>query len=86
MVSSLLQPRLMAIDIAVKQAYDIAGLGPGDIAICELHDCFSIASTIAAGLMKITQHSADYGDLVFLPPTISPIKINRLLQTYGNVG
>lgn len=41
-------PRLKARDISVKQAYDMAGVGPKDIDICELHDCFSIASIIAA--------------------------------------
>jgi acetyl-CoA C-acetyltransferase/acetyl-CoA acyltransferase len=41
-------PRLRAREISVKQAYDMAGLGPGDVDVCELHDCFSIASIIAA--------------------------------------
>ncbi|MBA2882522.1 acetyl-CoA C-acetyltransferase/acetyl-CoA acyltransferase [Desulfosalsimonas propionicica] len=41
-------PRLRAREISAKQAYDMAGIGPADIDICELHDCFSIASIIAA--------------------------------------
>jgi len=41
-------PRLRAREISSKQAYDMAGLKPEDIDICELHDCFSIASLIAA--------------------------------------
>lgn len=41
-------PRLRAREIAAKQAYDMAGITPEDIDICELHDCFSIASIIAA--------------------------------------
>jgi len=41
-------PRLRAREVSVKQAYDMAGVGPEDIDICELHDCFSIASIIAA--------------------------------------
>jgi acetyl-CoA C-acetyltransferase/acetyl-CoA acyltransferase len=41
-------PRLRARELSVKQAYAMAGVGPGDIDICELHDCFSIASIIAA--------------------------------------
>ncbi len=41
-------PRLRAREIAVRQSYDMAGIGPGDIDLCELHDCFSIASIIAA--------------------------------------
>jgi acetyl-CoA C-acetyltransferase len=41
-------PRLRARELSAKQAYDMAGLKPDDIDICELHDCFSIASLIAA--------------------------------------
>ncbi|OPX39674.1 MAG: propanoyl-CoA acyltransferase [Desulfobacteraceae bacterium 4484_190.1] len=41
-------PRLRAREISVKQAYEMAGIGPEDIDVCELHDCFSIASLIAA--------------------------------------
>jgi len=41
-------PRLRAREISAKQAYDMAGFTPKDIDICELHDCFSIASLIAA--------------------------------------
>jgi acetyl-CoA C-acetyltransferase len=41
-------PRLKAREESAKQAYDLAGVGPTDIDICELHDCFSIASLIAA--------------------------------------
>ncbi|MFB0559436.1 MAG: propanoyl-CoA acyltransferase [Dehalococcoidales bacterium] len=41
-------PRLRAREISSRQAYDMAGLTPGDIDVCELHDCFSIASLIAA--------------------------------------
>ena len=41
-------PRLRAREVSAKQAYDMAGLTPEDIDVCELHDCFSIASLIAA--------------------------------------
>ena len=41
-------PRLRAREVSSKQAYDMAGVTPQDIDICELHDCFSIASLIAA--------------------------------------
>jgi len=41
-------PRLRAREISAKRAYDMAGLKPEDIDVCELHDCFSIASLIAA--------------------------------------
>jgi len=41
-------PHLRAREVSVKQAYDMAGVTANDIDICELHDCFSIASIIAA--------------------------------------
>lgn len=41
-------PRLKAREISVQNAYKMAGVGPKDIDVCELHDCFSIASFIAA--------------------------------------
>jgi acetyl-CoA C-acetyltransferase len=41
-------PRIRAREISSQLAYDMAGLKPSDIDICELHDCFSIASLIAA--------------------------------------
>lgn len=41
-------PRLRAREISAEQAYKMAGVGPKDIDVCELHDCFSIASLIAA--------------------------------------
>ncbi len=40
-------PRLRAREISVKQAYEMAGIGPEAVNLCELHDCFSIASIIA---------------------------------------
>lgn len=40
-------PRLRAREVSVHKAYRMAGVGPEDIDICELHDCFSIASLIA---------------------------------------
>lgn len=50
-------PRLRAREVSVKQAYNMAGVGPEDIDVCELHDCFSIASLIAAESLGFT----DYG-------------------------
>lgn len=40
-------PRIRSRELSAKQAYDMAGLSPGDIDVCELHDCFSIATIIA---------------------------------------
>ena len=41
-------PRIRSRELASRQAYDMAGLTPEDIDVCELHDCFSIAGIIAA--------------------------------------
>jgi acetyl-CoA C-acetyltransferase/acetyl-CoA acyltransferase len=41
-------PRIRAREISSQQAYKMAGLTQQDIDLCELHDCFSIASLIAA--------------------------------------
>src|SRR4030043_55907 len=41
-------PRIRAREMSSQRAYKMAGLTPKDIDLCELHDCFSIASLIAA--------------------------------------
>ncbi len=41
-------PRIYSREVSSKQAYKMAGKTPDDIDVCELHDCFSIASLIAA--------------------------------------
>ncbi len=41
-------PRIRARELSSQQAYKMAGVKPSDINMCELHDCFSIASLIAA--------------------------------------
>jgi len=40
-------PQTRARELSAKQAYDMAGLTPDDIDVCELHDCFSIAEILA---------------------------------------
>jgi acetyl-CoA acetyltransferase len=40
-------PRLIARELAAKKAYHMAGVGPADIDVCELHDSFSIAEILA---------------------------------------
>ena len=40
--------RTKAREISSAQAYKMAGLTPGDIDICELHDCFNIAEIVAS--------------------------------------
>jgi acetyl-CoA C-acetyltransferase/acetyl-CoA acyltransferase len=48
-------PRLRAREISVQQAYDMAGIKPEDVDLVELHDCFSIASIIAAESMGFAE-------------------------------
>ncbi|MBN1574087.1 MAG: propanoyl-CoA acyltransferase [Deltaproteobacteria bacterium] len=40
-------PRIYSREVSSKLAYKMAGRTPDDIDVCELHDCFSIASIIA---------------------------------------
>ncbi len=49
-------PRLRAREISVKKAYDMAGVSAEDIDVCELHDCFSIASLIAVESMGFAEY------------------------------
>jgi len=72
-------PRLRAREISSKQAYDMAGVKPEDIDVCELHDCFSTASLIAAeglGFFEFgksgeawTKGEADIGGKVAINPS-----------------
>ncbi|HAP93833.1 MAG TPA: propanoyl-CoA acyltransferase [Desulfotomaculum sp.] len=39
--------RIRVREASVKQAYDMAGLVPQDIDVCELHDCFTLAEIVA---------------------------------------
>jgi acetyl-CoA C-acetyltransferase/acetyl-CoA acyltransferase len=49
-------PRLIAREISANKAYHMAGIKPEDIDLCELHDCFSIASLIAAEGLGLFDH------------------------------
>jgi acetyl-CoA C-acetyltransferase/acetyl-CoA acyltransferase len=72
-------PRLKAREIAAKQAYGMAGVTPADIDVCELHDCFSIASIISAEGLGFFDHGkageawlrgeADIGGKVAINPS-----------------
>ena len=72
-------PRIRAREVSVKQAYDMAGVKPEDIDFCELHDCFSIASLIAAESLGFFEYGksgdawekgeADFGGKVVINPS-----------------
>jgi acetyl-CoA acetyltransferase len=38
---------LLAAQLAAQAAYEMAGVGPGDIRLAEVHDCFTIAEILA---------------------------------------
>jgi acetyl-CoA C-acetyltransferase len=49
-------PWLIARELAAKEAYAMAGVGPADIDVCELHDSFSIAEIIAVESLGFFEH------------------------------
>lgn len=49
-------PRIRARELSARQAYDMAGIGPESVDLCELHDCFSIASLIAAENLGLAEN------------------------------
>ncbi len=72
-------PRIQAREISSKMAYKMAGISPQDINLVELHDCFSIASLIAAESMGLFEYGksgaawekgqADVGGKVAINPS-----------------
>lgn len=40
--------RMAAREASIRHAYEEAGIGPGDVDVCELHDCFTIAEIVAS--------------------------------------
>jgi len=55
---------------AAKQAYEMAGVGPGDVDVAEVHDCFTIAELMA------------YEDLGFAKPG-EGVRLIEEKQTYA---
>ncbi len=47
--------RMAAREAAVRQAYDQAGIGPSDVDVCELHDCFTIAEVVALEMLGFAE-------------------------------
>jgi len=59
--------RVRAREASIKEAYRQAGIEPGEVDVCELHDCFTIAEILAIeglGFFEFGQGSAavDRGD------------------------
>ena len=49
-------PRIKSREISAERAYRMAGIGPEDIDVCELHDCFTIAEIIATESLGFFGH------------------------------
>lgn len=80
-------PRLRARELSVKQAYDMAGIGPSDVDLCELHDCFSIAAIIAAeglGLAEFGHGGELWGNGEASKSGRIPINISGGLKSRGH--
>ena len=59
--------RVKAREMSIKEAYSQAGIGPDEVDVCELHDCFTIAEILAIeglGFFEFGEGSAavDRGD------------------------
>jgi acetyl-CoA C-acetyltransferase len=40
---------------AMKQAYDMAGIGPGDVSLAEVHDCFGIMGALSVEILGLAE-------------------------------
>lgn len=47
--------RLAATEAAAKKAYDMAGVGPSDLDLVEVHDCFTIAEIMAIEALGLVE-------------------------------
>ncbi len=52
--------RVIAREVSMKGAYKQAGIGPQDIDVCELHDCFTIAEIMAIESMGFYEFGKGY--------------------------
>ena len=52
--------RVVAREVSMKTAYKQAGIGPQDIDVCELHDCFTIAEIMAIESMGFYEFGKGY--------------------------
>ncbi len=71
--------RLDAVHSSAQRAYNMAGVGPGDIDFVEVHDCFSIAEILVAEVLgffeygtggkAIAEGQATYGGKIVINPS-----------------
>ncbi len=53
--------RTPAATRAAREAYDDAGVGPGDVDVAEVHDCFTIAEVLAVEAMGFYEYGEGVG-------------------------
>jgi acetyl-CoA C-acetyltransferase len=76
-----------AARLAAKEAYEMAGVHPGDIKIAEVHDCFTIAEIIASedlGFFAPGKGAAAVLDGCTVRDGILPINISGGLKAKGH--
>ena len=71
--------RIPARELSAKRAYDMAGLKPENIDVCELHDCFTIAEIVASeglgffepgqGYQAVLNGDTDIGGKIAINPS-----------------
>jgi len=59
--------RIVSREASIKEAYKQASIGPKDVDVCELHDCFTIAEIVASEGLGFFEYgkgaaAADHGD------------------------
>jgi len=77
----------MAGKLAVKKAYNEAGIGPADIDLAEVHDCFTINQLLSVetlGLAKDGQGGYEYENGRFSPDDRCPVNLSGGLKAKGH--
>ncbi len=78
---------LLSAKVAAKEAYEMAGVGPKDIQIAEVHDCFTIAEIVATedlGFFKPGKGAKAVDDGVTARNGAKPINTSGGLKSKGH--
>jgi len=77
-----------AAKIAAQQAYEMAGVGPQDIKIAEVHDCFTIAEIMATADLGFFKEGKEAATAAFEGKTtrdgVKPINVSGGLKCKGH--
>ena len=78
---------ILSAKVAAKEAYEMAGVGPKDIQIAEVHDCFTIAELVATedlGFFKPGEGAKAAEDGVTARDGAKPINTSGGLKSKGH--